>query len=107
MTPERSENGYRAFAEADLHKLTFLARARALGFSIEDCRALLGLYEDDARASADVRKLAVSHLAEIEDKIAQLREMQATLQVLVDACHGDNRPDCPILAGLSTTPRGC
>ena len=107
VTPKRSENGYRAFAEADLHKLTFLARARALGFSIEDCRALLGLYEDDARASADVRKLAVSHLAEIEDKIAQLREMQATLQVLVDACHGDNRPDCPILAGLSTTPPGC
>ncbi|EEX13284.1 Cu(I)-responsive transcriptional regulator [Citreicella sp. SE45] len=101
VTPKRSGNGYRAFSEADLHKLAFLARARALGFSIEDCRKLLGLYEDETRESADVKALASEHLVAIEEKIAQLREMHDTLSRLVEACHGDHRPDCPILAGLA------
>ena len=101
VTPKRSGNGYRAFSEADLHKLAFLARARALGFSIEDCRKLLGLYEDETRESADVKALASEHLVAIEEKIAQLREMHDTLGRLVEACHGDHRPDCPILAGLA------
>ncbi|MBY6003715.1 Cu(I)-responsive transcriptional regulator [Salipiger bermudensis] len=101
VRPQRSENGYRAFSEQDLHKLAFLARARALGFTIEDCRTLLGLYEDEARESADVKALATEHLAQIEEKIAQLREMHATLARLVEACHGDHRPDCPILQGLA------
>ncbi|WP_417207862.1 Cu(I)-responsive transcriptional regulator [Antarctobacter sp.] len=101
VTPPRDTNGYRAFREADLHKLAFLARARALGFSIEECRLLLGLYEDETRASADVKRLAQEHLASIDDKIAQLQSMRATLATLVDACHGDDRPDCPILQDLA------
>ncbi len=101
ITPQRADNGYRSFAEKDLHKLAFLARARALGFSIEDCRALLALYEDEHRASADVKKLAQGHLERIEAKIADLKAMRDTLAELVEACAGDHRPDCPILNGLS------
>ncbi|SNS24163.1 Cu(I)-responsive transcriptional regulator [Antarctobacter heliothermus] len=104
VTPPRDTNGYRAFREADLHKLAFLARARALGFSIEECRLLLGLYEDESRASADVKQLALEHLASIDDKIAQLQGMRATLATLVHACHGDDRPDCPILQDLAEGP---
>lgn len=98
--PLRSENGYRVFRDTDLHKLTFLSRARSLGFSIEDCRRLLALYEDKARASSDVKALAHAHLAQIAAKIAELQAMQATLGELVAACAGDARPDCPILAGI-------
>lgn len=105
IRPKRDANGYRAFDERDLHKLTFLARARALGFSIEDCRALLALYEDDSRASADVKRIAERHLAQIDAKIADLRAMRATLAHLVEACHGDDRPDCPILEDLGSGPK--
>lgn len=101
IRPLRSENGYRSFRDTDLHKLAFLGRARALGFSIEDCRALLGLYEDESRESAQVKEIAKDHLRQIDDKIAQLRGMRATLAHLVQECHGDNRPDCPILNDLS------
>ncbi|SMX41524.1 Cu(I)-responsive transcriptional regulator [Actibacterium lipolyticum] len=102
VKPMRDNNGYRAFREADLHKLTFLARARALGFTIDGCRALLALYEDDARASADVKTIANKHLEEIEKKIVDLKSMHATLTHLVKECAGDHRPDCPILNGLSS-----
>ncbi len=101
IRPARDANGYRAFRDDDLHKLAFLARSRALGFSIEDCRTLLALYEDETRASADVKQVAQEHLAQIDDKIAQLRGMRETLAELVQACHGDNRPDCPILRDLA------
>ena len=101
VRPLRSENGYRTFRESDLHKLTFLGRARALGFSIEDCRTLLGLYEDNTRESAQVKAVAEEHLGEIDRKIAELQSMRATLAHLVTACHGDERPDCPILEDLS------
>lgn len=101
IRPLRSPNGYRAFRDSDLHKLAFIARARGLGFSIEDCRALLALYEDRERASADVKVLAQGHLVEIRNKIDELRAMEATLAGLVAACAGDGRPDCPILSDLS------
>ncbi len=101
IQPHRAANGYRSFSEKDLHKLAFLARARALGFSIEDCRVLLALYEDEARASADVKQVAEGHLARIDQKIADLKAMRETLGELVEACAGDHRPDCPILNGLS------
>ena len=101
IRPRRDANGYRSFAETDMHKLTFVARARALGFSIEDCRALLALWEDTSRASADVRAIAKDHLSQIEAKIADLEAMRDTLASLVRSCAGDNRPDCPILEGLS------
>ena len=101
VRPLRDTNGYRLFRETDAHKLAFLGRARALGFSIEDCRTLLALYEDQDRASADVKRLAEGHLMQIDDKIAQLQSMQATLRHLVRECAGDNRPNCPILRDLA------
>jgi len=101
IRPRRDANGYRAFAERDIHKLAFLARARALGFSIEECRALLDLYEDEGRASEDVKALAQGHLTRIDAKIAELQALRATLAQLVTACAGDHRPDCPILADLA------
>ncbi len=100
IRPARGENGYRDFSEPDVHKLAFLARARSLGFSIEDCRALLALYEDRARASGDVKRVAEAHLSEIDRKIAGLQGMRDALSTLVHRCHGDDRPDCPILEDL-------
>lgn len=100
VKPRRDANGYRAFVQTDIHKLTFLARARALGFSIEDCRDLLALWEDSSRASADVRQIAQEHLKRIETKIADLEDMRDTLKTLVRDCAGDDRPDCPILNRL-------
>lgn len=103
VTPHRDPNGYRAFQPRDLHALTFVARARSLGFSIEDCRALLHLYQDPTRASADVKDIARSHLGRIDAKLTELAAMRETLTDLVDACAGDQRPDCPILKGLAPT----
>ena len=100
VTPARRANGYRDFAQSEAHKLAFLARARVLGFSIEDCRNLLALWEDKTRASADVRTIAREHLTAIDVKIAGLTAMRDTLAELVHDCAGDNRPDCPILKGL-------
>lgn len=102
VKPLRDTNGYRAFRESDVHKLTFLGRARALGFTIEDCRALLALWEDADRASADVKKIARENLAMIDAKIADLASMRETLSHLMDACNGDHRPDCPILENLAS-----
>ncbi|MCX7301323.1 MAG: Cu(I)-responsive transcriptional regulator [Rhodobacterales bacterium] len=101
ITPLRGDNGYRRFRESDVHKLAFLGRARGLGFSIEECRDLLALWEDRARASADVRAIAEEHLRQIGVKIAELSAMKETLSELVHACHGDHRPDCPILNDLA------
>ncbi|NOC43828.1 MULTISPECIES: Cu(I)-responsive transcriptional regulator [unclassified Ruegeria] len=100
IKPLRDDNGYRRFRDQDVHKLNFLGRARALGFTIGDCRTLLALYEDETRASADVKQVARDHLAQIEAKIADLNAMRETLSHLIDACAGDDRPDCPILQDL-------
>ena len=105
IAPPRGENGYRAFRDSDLHRLAFLGRARALGFSIADCRALMALYDDADRSSAEVKAIAEGHLAEIDAKIADLTEMRDTLAALIDHCAGDHRPDCPILASLATPER--
>ncbi len=102
VTPLRDPNGYRNFRAADMHKLAFLGRARALGFTIEDCRSLLALWDDRDRASADVREIATDHLAGIERKIADLQAIRETLSHLVRECAGDQRPDCPILRNLET-----
>lgn len=104
IKPLRDTNGYRSFRESDTHKLMFLGRARALGFTIEDCRNLLALWEDTDRASADVRAIAKDHLREIEVKIADLQSMQRTSSDLVRNCAGDDRPDCPILSQLGDVP---
>lgn len=100
VRPLRGDNGYRVFRESDVHKLMFLGRARALGFGIGDCRALLALWEDETRASAEVKRIAAEHLARIDAKIADLNAMRGTLADLVEHCRGDNRPDCPILRSL-------
>ncbi len=102
VSPRRSANGYRTFSESDVHRLAFLGRARALGFSIEDCRNLMKLYEDTHRESAEVKHIAEEHLTRIDGKITELTEMRATLAALVHACAGDQRPDCPILADLAS-----
>lgn len=100
IKPLRDSNGYRAFRDSDMHKLAFLGRARALGFTIENCRALLALWEDKSRANADVRAIAKNHLKQIETKIADLTAMRDTLSELVRTCAGNDRPDCPILTSL-------
>ncbi|MBA8877734.1 Cu(I)-responsive transcriptional regulator [Phyllobacterium myrsinacearum] len=103
LKPDRSDNGYRDYSMSDVHKLRFLQRSRGLGFSVEECRQLLALYEDKERASSDVKSIAKAKLKEIDRKITELRELQHTLQHLVAHCHGDQRPDCPILESISGT----
>ena len=100
VKPLRDTNGYRVFQEKELHKLTFLNRARALGFTIEDCRALLALYEDETRSSSDVKRIANEHLQQIDAKITNLKAMRNALSHLIEECAGDHRPDCPILKDL-------
>ena len=96
----RTASGYRTYRDADLHMLRFIRRARDLGFSIEQIRELLGLWRNRRRPSADVKRLAAERLAEIDHRIAQLEAMRRTLASLVRHCHGDERPDCPILDDL-------
>jgi Cu(I)-responsive transcriptional regulator len=98
---DRGDNGYRDYGIRDVHKLRFLQRSRGLGFSVEECRQLLALYEDKSRASADVREIASTKLSEIDRKIRELTELKHTLEHLVHACHGNDRPDCPILEELA------
>lgn len=104
--PLRNDNGYRTFRESDLETLIFLGRSRSLGFSIEDCRTLLLLNEDESRSSKEVKQIAQQHLAEIENKISNLREMQRALSVLVDSCAGDSGRECPILESLGQPDDG-
>ena len=105
IRPGRAANGYRDYTGDDVHSLAFLKRARGLGFSIEECRQLMALYRDKSRASHDVREIAVAHVAAIDDKIAELQSMRRTLDTLVAACHGDHRPDCPILEDMAGAKR--
>lgn len=101
VVPARSENGYRNYDEVQIHRLAFLQRARSLGFSIEECRLLLSLYDDKGRASSDVKQIAREKVAEIDRKIHELTSMRATLAHLAETCHGDERPECPILDDLA------
>lgn len=101
VRPERRENGYRAYTDSDVHTLRFLQRARGLGFSIEECRSLLALYQDRRRASADVQALAHQRIEDIDCKIGKLQSLRDTLNRLAEACHGDERPECPILDDLA------
>ena len=102
VTPcERSESGYRRYTPTELSKLIFARRARAFGFSIEETRELLSLYEDRHRSSADVKRIAESRLEEIRERMNELQALQDELSHLVSACHGDDRPDCPILTSFA------
>jgi MerR family copper efflux transcriptional regulator len=101
LRPQRAENGYRDYDDLDIHRLRFLQRSRGLEFSVEECRQLLSLYDDKARESADVKAIANAKLAEIDRKLAELMGLRDMLSHLVRNCHGDARPDCPIIEGLA------
>ncbi len=99
----RTAAGYRVYRPADVHMLRFVRRARDLGFSMQEIKALLGLWNNRRRASADVKRLVQKHVAGLDEKIRELQEMRATLVALAEHCHGDERPDCPILEDLAGT----
>ncbi len=98
----RTESGYREYDEQDVQILRFIHRARDLGFPVKDVAALLELWRDRARGSAQVKALAASHIAAIDQKIEELKSIRRTLSDLVSRCHGDHRPDCPILDDLAS-----
>jgi MerR family transcriptional regulator, copper efflux regulator len=97
----RQPQGYREYDERDVNRLRFVARARDLGFSIKEIAELLRLYSDRRRSSADVKRIALRHVAELETKIQAMRQLKRTIQQLADRCHGDQRPECPILEDLA------
>ncbi|HQZ14119.1 MAG TPA: Cu(I)-responsive transcriptional regulator [Devosia sp.] len=97
---DRRESNYRDYGPSDVHRLGFIRRARDLGFSIEEIRDLLRLWGDRDRSSADVKRLTLAHIADLEQKIAALKDMRDTLSHLAGCCDGDHRPDCPIIKGL-------
>jgi len=99
--PRRTESNYRVYGSEDVHTLRFIKRARTLGFSVEETATLLNLWRDKTRASADVKQVALSHIDELETKIAELQGMVKTLKHLADCCGGNNRPSCPILDDLA------
>ena len=98
----RRDSGYRDYGERDLHTLRFIGRARDVGFPVEEIRQLLALWNDRDRSSADVKALALARAAELKRKARELNEMRRALEDLASRCHGDDRPDCPILGGLET-----
>jgi len=100
----RSEAGYRVYGAKDVQTLQFIHRARGLGFSVKQVSGLLVLWRDRSRSSADVKALAREHLAEIDQRMAELQSMRDTLTHLMARCHGDERPDCPILGDLAGEP---
>ena len=99
---KRSDAGYRLYGETDVHTLRFIRRARDLGFSLEEIRELLALWQDRGRASGDVKRLTLSHVAALEARAAEIEAMLRTLRHLAEACGGDNRPHCPIIDELAT-----
>ncbi len=101
----RTDAGYRLYNDDAVHMLQFIRNARDLGFSIAQIDTLLQLWGDRARPSSDVKRLALSHITELDEKIQALQAMKQTLEDLASHCHGDHRPDCPILAGLATPAR--
>lgn len=99
----RSESGYREYDDRDVHTLRFIARARDLGFPIEEIGKLLALWRDRSRTSAEVKSLALARVEELKRKERDLREMRRTLEQLAQSCHGDDRPDCPIIKDLAAS----
>ena len=101
---QRSSSGYRQYSESDIHRLRFVRRSRDFGFSMQQIDALLGLWQK-RRPSHGVKKIALAHVAELDEKIQHLAELRNTLKHLADCCHGDHRPECPILESLSGKPQ--
>lgn len=104
--PKRAENGYRLYGGSEIETLRFVRRARDLGFSLDEISQLLALWRDKNRASADVKALALEHVRALDDRIEKLKAMRGTILALAERCHGDHRPDCPILEDIaSINPR--
>lgn len=101
IIPDRKDNGYRDYSDSHIEILNFLKVARSLSFSIENCRALLGMYKDENRASKNVKQLVAQQIIELDEIIINSQKMKATLQHLSNNCHGDNRPQCAILDGMA------
>jgi Cu(I)-responsive transcriptional regulator len=99
----RTYANYRIYGESDVHTLRFIKRARSLGFSVEDIRELLSLWQNKSRPSAAVKRIAAGHLEGLKRRIAEMQQMVATLEHLSHNCHGDQRPECPILEDLART----
>lgn len=102
----RTASGYRSYTPADIHRLRFIRRARDLGFSVAEIGELLDLWSDQSRHSADVKRLAEQHIAELERRMQTMQQMADTLRSLIDCCAGDERPDCPILHSLEQDDDG-
>src|SRR5277367_6269025 len=98
---ERRSNAYRDYGDRDIHELRFIRRARRLGFSIAEIGELLALWRDRGRPSRDVKRIAEAHIGDLQSRVAEMQAMANTLRDLVGACHGDDRPDCPILDDLA------
>lgn len=101
IQPQRAANGYRIYDDSDVNRLKFLSRARNLGFSLEECRRLLDLYDNKNRTSGEVKQLTEMRIADIDRRIGELREIRRALMDLAQNCHGDDRPDCPILQEMA------
>lgn len=99
--PRRSLSGYRTYSESDIHTLRFIKQARNLGFSMKQISVLLNLWQNRTRPSREVKNIALQHIQELDEKIREMQVMKATLERLARHCHGDERPDCPILDGLA------
>ena len=97
----RTESGYRQYGDREVHTLRFIRRARGLGFSMAEIADLLKLWQNRRRASADVKRIALAHVADLDQRMSEMAAMRQTLKDLADSCRGDHRPDCPILDGLS------
>ncbi|EYS92819.1 transcriptional regulator [Cupriavidus sp. SK-4] len=104
---DRTDSGYRAYTPTDIHRLHFIRRARDLGFSVAEIGGLLGLWNDQSRHSADVKRLAEQQIAELDRRMENIRKMAETLTALISSCAGDHRPDCPILDELQQPDDGC
>ena len=102
----RSDSGYRQYSEAEVHTLRFIKRARDLGFSMTEIAELVALWQNRRRASANVKRIAQQHVADLTQRIEAMQAMQRTLNQLLHHCHGDDRPDCPILDDLALQPGG-
>lgn len=100
---ERSSKGYRAYSQTDVHTLRFIRRGRELGFDMDEIGALLTLWQDRGRKSGEVKRLALTHVADLQRRIAALQSMAKTLEELAHCCRGDDRPDCPILEDLENS----
>jgi len=99
--PLRTDSGYRVYSDNDVHTLRFISKARDLGFSVDQMSDLLALWRDRSRASGDVKAIALEHVAALDEKAEALRAMSDTLRHLAEHCHGDDRPECPIIEGFA------